>query len=322
MENKAAYTAVGAFVVGLAAALLLFVLWVAKVQFSDSGASYDVLFDGSVTGLQSGSAVQYLGVPVGTVQKIRLDSQKAQTVRVTVQLPADVSLYPGVTASLEMQGLTGGVFIQLAGGDTGQKALPSSSATRATEIEGHPSVFSQLQTEIPVLVKNVSDLLDQAKALFGPENREAVTDTLANLRAGTDSMQATMDSLHRLLDDTNTQVAALSDKAGSVMGNADRTLGDLRDALKKAQTQVERVTKQISNTADAFTGTAKELTGTISENRDNVKEFTSSGLYQLSFLLQELRGLVGSLNRVTNQLERDPREFLFGGGTREGVRVK
>lgn len=321
MENKAAYTAVGAFVVGLTAALLLFVVWVAKIQLSDSGATYDALFNGSVTGLQTGAAVQYLGVPVGTVQRVTLDAERAQTVRVTLELPADVTLYKGVTASLEMQGLTGGVFIQLSGGDPATGELEAPSATRNPEIPGSPSVFSQLQTEIPALIAATTELIEGAKEVMGPSNRQAVADTLAHLQSGTASLQDTMESLRELLDQTNTQVAQLSTRADSVLGNADDALVELRAALQKATVQVERVTQEMANTANAFTGTAKELRGTISENRGNVREFTSSGLYQMSFLLQELRGLVGSLNRVTSQIERDPREFLFG-GTSTGVRVK
>ena len=50
----------------------------------------------------------------------------------------------------------------------------------------------------------------------------------------------------------------------------------------------------------------------IGENRDAIRDFTSTGAYELTQLFSELRFLVTALSRVTEQIERDPARFLFG----------
>lgn len=59
----------------------------------------------------------------------------------------------------------------------------------------------------------------------------------------------------------------------------------------------------------------------IAENREPIRDFTSTGLYDFSLLIAEMRDLANSLSRVTTRIERDPADFLFG-GSRSGVRVE
>ena len=86
MDREANYTAVGLFVVLVAALAVAFVLW-----YSDSGdrreyERYEVYFGGSVSGLNEGSTVRYLGVNVGRVAKIRLDPRNGKRVLVLVDV--------------------------------------------------------------------------------------------------------------------------------------------------------------------------------------------------------------------------------------------
>ena len=67
METRANYFLVGLFVVVLSLGLLGFVIWLAKFQLDTSVAHYDVVYQGSVTGLKQGSAVRFSGVKVGEV---------------------------------------------------------------------------------------------------------------------------------------------------------------------------------------------------------------------------------------------------------------
>ena len=57
---------------------------------------------------------------------------------------------------------------------------------------------------------------------------------------------------------------------------------------------------------------AGEFQQLAAENRKPLREFTNNGLYELTTLLTEARGLLVGLNRVTTEVERDPARFLFG----------
>ena len=72
METKAHHVLIGAFVLGLGLFGLVFALWIGKVKFAEEYADYDVLFEQSVSGLTVGAAVQFSGIQVGEVRRLKL----------------------------------------------------------------------------------------------------------------------------------------------------------------------------------------------------------------------------------------------------------
>ena len=85
MERKANYTAVGAFVILVVAAAFAFVYWYSDGRDRRNYERYEIYFPGSVTGLSEGSSVRYLGVEVGKVRRIRLDSRSPDRVQINRQ---------------------------------------------------------------------------------------------------------------------------------------------------------------------------------------------------------------------------------------------
>ena len=75
MEREANYTAVGAFVLLIVTMAALFVYWYAGNADDRDYKRYEIYFEGSVSGLNRGSTVRYLGVEVGRVVAIRIDKR-------------------------------------------------------------------------------------------------------------------------------------------------------------------------------------------------------------------------------------------------------
>jgi phospholipid/cholesterol/gamma-HCH transport system substrate-binding protein len=50
----------------------------------------------------------------------------------------------------------------------------------------------------------------------------------------------------------------------------------------------------------------------VSENREPIRDFTTTGLYDLSNLLIEARDLIRELSRATSEVQRNPARFFFG----------
>src|SRR6201997_3469512 len=73
MEREANYAAVGAFVLVVLLAGALFVYWYSDTREHRNYDRYEIYFTGSVSGLERGAAVRYLGVPVGRVDDLRID---------------------------------------------------------------------------------------------------------------------------------------------------------------------------------------------------------------------------------------------------------
>ena len=70
MEREANYTAVGAFVLVVAALAGAFVYWYSDARNARSYERHEIYFEGSVSGLTVGSTVRYLGVDVGRVTDV------------------------------------------------------------------------------------------------------------------------------------------------------------------------------------------------------------------------------------------------------------
>lgn len=187
METRANYTFVGAFVVCFLVAIITFIIWVARIDFS-SHALYDIYFSRSVTGLKEGGNVLYRGVPVGIVKDIAFDAHNMEKVRVTILVEDDIPLKEDTFASLEIQGITGIAYIQLSGG-TSQASLlrPKPPHDRAV-ITTRSSVFEEVMTSLPAVLQEVVKTLEDIRPLFNEDNRKAFGESLKNIHAITKTL--------------------------------------------------------------------------------------------------------------------------------------
>lgn len=121
MRSSIFETIVGALVIILAGAFLVFALDTSKT--GQSGGSYKLLarFDKSA-GIEPGSDVLLAGVKVGRVLDVSLDAQKFQAV-VTMSMPEDVEL-PDDSDARIISGLLGGSYISVEPGG-GYDVLPT-----------------------------------------------------------------------------------------------------------------------------------------------------------------------------------------------------
>jgi len=323
VETRASYVAVGSFVLLVSAALIGFVLWIGKVQFDEVTDRYRILFSGAVSGLQVGSPVRYLGIPVGTVSDLRIDPDDPSRVRATVEVQDGTPIKTDSVAQLEFQGLTGGVFVQISPGSAGAPLLEDLPQPRI--IPARPSSIAAVVDATPVLLENLVLLAEELRGLLDEENQRAVTATLTNL----ESISRDLAEVSRTLGGTVAQgaraaeevadlaatlderVPALLDRAGTVLDRFDETGRLVNREIPTAGVGLRELLASIEAASD-------QVAALVRENREPLRDFTGSGLYEVSGLLSELRQLVSALSRFTVQLERDPTGALIR-GTRGGV---
>ena len=116
METKANYVAVGAFVLACVIGLVVTILWLAGVQYSQEYAYYQTYFKGPVTGLGKGTVTRYNGIDVGRITDLEFDPNDPQSVIVTMQVQPNLNIREDSVASIDSQGLTGGTYVEISGG--------------------------------------------------------------------------------------------------------------------------------------------------------------------------------------------------------------
>jgi phospholipid/cholesterol/gamma-HCH transport system substrate-binding protein len=327
METRANYLLVGSFVLALTVGLIGFVIWLAKVQFDTQFARYDIYFESSVTGLQVGGQVKYRGITVGEVTSISIDPTDVTRVLVTIEIEAGTPVLEDTVASLNLLSLTSGaLFVQLAGGTHAALALEAKEGQRLPVIKSEPLAFDKL-------IGSIDDILIQVADILNEENRQAISETLQNVATITAALAERREELDQLIADASAMTSSLRGAAESVESLASRLDSTIASIVEQAESvldafedvarnmdgvieenagSIEKTIGDLQAMADGLRELSKEAKALVAENRGPIRDFTETGLYELSTLLTEARELVVSFKRVATEVERDPARFLFG----------
>lgn len=349
METKANYVIVGAFTLILLMGLVSAVVWLADVELDEEFAQYDLLFEGSVTGLKTGNPVRYRGVPVGVVSDMKINPDNVEQVKVTIEVPNETPIKEDAEASLEFQGITGIAYVQITGGSHDAPKLRRIPGRGNPVIKSKPSQLQEVIDAAPELINRVISLVDRANLLLGNDNQDNFAGAMANVKAITGSFAEGSDDIRTLLSDgagaiselrtasadARALVKDLKETIGALSVEAEGTLGDAREAVlvinglaKNLSSELGGIGAQsretlssVKEAADSLDQSQDALTDLIADNSEPISNFTNSGLYEFTQLMTEVRTLITALSRISGQIERDPARFLFG-NSQQGVGVR
>src|SRR5215472_15543980 len=173
METRASHIAVGAFVLILLFGGLGFLIWIGHFSERVVELHYFTRFSGSVAGLDVNSNVLFGGIPVGHVTSVEVDPKDSSLARVDIAVKSDTPIHTDSQATLAMQGITGGVLIEISRGSArAERQKPD------TEIPSGYSALERLLTAAPELVSKANAVLDSAAKFLSPENAAVVAHAL------------------------------------------------------------------------------------------------------------------------------------------------
>lgn len=334
METRANYLLVGLFVLVFTFGGFAFVLWLAKFQFDTDFHKYDIRYEGSVTGLIQGSPVRYKGVRVGEVTRIRLNPEDPEEVRITIEINATTPVRSDTVATLEVESLaSGALYVQL--GETSKEAPPL--AVKPGEprpvIASRTSGLQELFQGAPEIMRKVDTLLASANEILDDENRGHVDSMLTNLDDFTGALAdrrvdiATIVQDARIVMENARDATAALEKMATTFGrDTPKVFAQIESTLQTFELMAAGIDRSVGLTAEhietligeartaskSFTSLSSEVEAMVAENREPIRDFTATGLAELTVLVVELRDLAVALRRVTTEIERDPARFFFG----------
>lgn len=298
METRANYVLIGAFTLVATLALLLFALWAAKFSSERGWRQYAVVFDEPVTGLSEGSAVQYNGIAIGTVEELRLAPDDPRRVLATLRLQADTPIKADTRAKMSMTGITGTPIVQLTGGSPDSPLLIDVDSREVPVIRTEPSALQNIADTANRLVARLDRVLSE-------QNIERIAGTLENVEALTRSLADQREDLRALIVNarrSSEQLEATLTHSRSAAEKIDRQLADKLPGL----------VAQLDRTLNELESAATGANAIVTENRGAINSFANDGLSQLGPTLGELRALVRDLRRISDRLERSPAQYLLG----------
>jgi phospholipid/cholesterol/gamma-HCH transport system substrate-binding protein len=298
METKANYVLIGVFTILTAVFLLLFGLWAAKYSSEKNWQQYQVIFTEPVTGLTEGSAVQYNGIAVGTVETLNLAPKDPRQVVALLKLRADAPVKVDTRAKLSITGLTGVPFIQLTGGSPNAPALASGDRDEIPVIRAEASALQNIADTANRLVSRMDEVLSE-------ENVKRIADTLAHLESMTGAIADQREDLRALLINARES----SEQLSKTLATTNRAVEDVdRELVDKLPGLVSKLDTTLTH-LDSAAGGANTI---LSENRAAISSFANDGLSQLGPTLGELRSLVRDLRRISDHLEGGPARYILG----------
>ena len=313
METRANYAAVGAFVFAMVLLALGAVVWLAGGQINAPKAHYRIYFSGLVSGLREGAAVEYNGVPVGKVEDIRIDPDNVALVQTTIAIDPQLTIKKDAVATLQSNLLSGVSFVQITGGTQDAPRLKTEGNERYPVIRSVPSTLASVAASGPELLDKLNATVDRFNTILDEKNRQALSESLENLRVFTAGLAARNDDIAELTANANSATAAASKLFVSIERSYAGPDG-IGSRLTSAISDFDKVAKNLGDTN-------KQLQGALQDVRPGLRNFSQQTLTNVGSLVAEARQLVASANRVVTTVERNPMSLFFG-DRREGYRPR
>lgn len=308
MDRDPNYVAVGAFVLLVLVLGVSFVFWYTGQQQHHSYQRYEIYFQGSVSGLSPGSPVRYLGVDVGKVVRISLDPRQRKRVQVLADIDSTAPLDAGTRASLNMQGVTGVLYIDLReDARLGNGPLPQGQ--EYPMVGTSKSSIDALLSSLPDLTGRMVDLVGHLNEVFSDENVATLKSTLANAKVASDRLPATIHDLQDVLGETRRV-------AQEVQG----TVVDLHGVVQHAAPDISSSLASIRQVSETLARTAERLDAFVVTNEPGLSRFTRQSLPEFEQLLRESRQAARDFRDLSRSLKANPSQLIYESSHR-GVEI-
>jgi paraquat-inducible protein B len=330
--SKANPAVIGGFVIGAIALIVIGLLVFGGTSWFAQRNTYIAYFPGSVQGLRVGAPVDLRGVTIGEVTEIEVlfdpedvsaripvvmqfDPSRIHVVGMPPEAPYEERLEQlikaGFRAQLQSQSLLTGLLsvnldfhedapLRLVGGEQPYPEIPTI-----------PSGLEQLQESAGDVAMRLPGLVEQLN--------ELLTNIDQALQANSGNVQAIVADIAGIanrMQERGPAVERIVDNAETVTGEVRHAAATLAQILETNRESIGTLIEEWTLTAGSVRRMSDQVNNMVAENREGVRDFTQTGLYEYTGLAQDAQRMVDQITRVTEELERDPARFLLGDRTR------
>lgn len=300
MERDAKYVAVGAFILIAVAMAVLFVVWYTDARDGREFNLYEIYFAGSVSGLDRGSPVRYLGVDVGRVRRISIDRSDASRVLVVAEIDSRAPISSATRASLGIQGVTGLLYVNLKEQAGVDKTQPLRAGAQYPVIESVASDFDVFLASLPELMGRATSILERVGRVLSDENLEGLASTIRDVRTASATLPATSKDVANLVKELRSTVSEINAAAQSLRAMTEEARPGVRDAVERMSEVADNLAKATER-VDTFTKRSETQLG----------HFTEHGLFELERLVREARSAAREFRDLSRNLQENPSQIIY-----------
>ena len=309
METRANYVLIGAFVLMATAALMLFVVWIARAPFSKDFEAYDVVFEGPVNGLGVGGEVRFNGIKVGEVKRLSLDRQDPNRVIARINVDAQTPVRVDSKAQLNFLGITGVTFIQILAGDPKKPLLTAENGVT-------PQIFTS-RTLVDELFQGGQDLLGVSGDTIRKINEMLSEENIANLTSTLKSIDKVaakiaqddglIDSATRALKSIDKAVATLEGTAQSV----DMALTSISKDVNSVSTDASAALAELEPVLKDARRAMVNVNGAVAQINTNLTPSATAAIQNIGHAASDIQTMMLRLQGLLAQIEQDPSRFVY-----------
>ena len=291
--------AVGLFVSIAIAVFVAFVIWLTGRSGVEEMTRYTLLFDRDVSGLAVGGPVKYMGMTVGSVVHMDLDTDQGIRVRVDIQVLDTTPVNKGTYASLALQGITGVAVVNLAS-ETGRHGpLDEPPGGGYPRIPVRDVGFAALISSAPEIMNKLDVALTHAGDLLGEANQARIGNALQNVEDLTASLAGSRETLAGLPQDLSATLGEIQ----TTVGQLQEVIAELRPDLSSTMANLERSSANLESLTARFENM-------LVQHEDDMGRFLEEGLGEAPELMRETRQTLRDLEKLAAELRDDPSQLV------------
>jgi phospholipid/cholesterol/gamma-HCH transport system substrate-binding protein len=218
------------------------------------------------------------------------------------------------------------------------QATPLLAETRATVAAATDAINvigTAAQTDLPVIVADIraatqtaTDTINQvAQDLTAASGRidglsltaqtalTQVTETFANANTTLEAVTSAMETGDRTLEVAERTFAGadriINEDLDGIISGLEISLASLNGAIAQVSDDIPAITAELRNASQSAAEAFRSLDQVVDNAGPSVTEFTRTGLPLYTRLAVETRGLISNLDRLTQQIQRDPARFFL-----------
>lgn len=323
MSKRANTTAIGAFVIGAIALILGAVMLFGTGQFFNARIVVVTVFEGSVTGLQVGSPVEFRGVPVGTVKNIKAlyDPKKTSFV-----IPVYMSLDEDSVTNIQEDGSTSPpqqeIKKMIEHGLRAQLDIRSLvTGQKFVALEFHPetpATIVGIDSNIPE-IPSIASRLQRVTSMFDKLNVDEIAgkavETLEGISALVNSpvLASTIENLDNTARNANDLVLQLRTDTSLLSQSAIETLEQTKQAVAAAETTLTDVSRlsnstdarleQVADRLDKTLSAVESLAANIDQKVQPLSDSAITAMNQATSTLKTAEDLIGENSNTRYNLD-------------------
>ena len=321
MKRKSQSIRLGIFLFVSSLILIFLVVFFAARQWFEKTDTYFIAYhDVSVSGLEVGSPVKYLGINIGIISNISVDPQDVNSIIVELSVDTGTPIKQDTQADIVTQGITGLKAIEIRGGTNQAEFLKDGDY-----IDAGSSTAEEITGKANIIAEKAEKVINNLQIFTDPENLSKFSAAADNINRLALQFNSTTQLLDSMIQENRVSVAETVETARRIAHSLDTTSQSFNEAMASINEVVQ------GDTIDLILGNAYDISRSLSEselklliqNLADMTEQTRVLLYKIDQELdmnseefntsvQLLRSTLSNLEETSNKINSDPSILVRG----------